>query len=94
MTHSIRWSQRQTARRPTRWKSRALANRRLADECDAAQASGRDGRRLGIPDGNTSGLISKQIHEAGAIRDGFLFAPAIEIMTKLARHALRVLRQQ
>jgi hypothetical protein len=66
----------------------ALANRRLADEYDAAQergeiATGRDGPGAGVSNGNAKataadiGLTRKQMHEARIIRDAEEAEPGI-----------------
>jgi hypothetical protein len=62
------------------------ANRRLADEYDAAQERGEvasQGRQTNIPDGNVLpvaadlGLTPKQIHEARQVRDAEVAEPGI-----------------
>lgn len=68
----------------------AAANRRLADEYDAAQARGEvatDGRPKTVPDGNgipaaaDLGLSRKAIHEARLIRDAEIAEPGIVAQT-------------
>ena len=85
--------------RPDALEIEALANRRIADEYDAAQArgdvaNGRDGPGAGVLNGNAKataaeiGLSRKDIHEARQIRDAEQAQPGIVRATLDAAHPM------